>query len=58
MTKYKVKNIINKSSEGLQSNIEQWIESRKHIVLSSVNIWNQKDMAYGTIIYIENEYSL
>lgn len=58
MNKYKVKNIKNKSSEILQMCIEDWMKSRNHISISSVNIWSQNDMAYATIVYVETEYSL
>lgn len=58
MTKYKVKNIKNKSAENIQGYINRWIESRNHITITSINIWSHNNITYGTIVYIENEYNL
>ena len=58
MVKYKIKNFRSKKSEGVQGLIKNWIESRDHISIISVDIWNDKDMSYSTIIYTENNYIL
>ena len=58
MAKYKTKNFRSKKSEIIQGLIKNWIESRDHISIISVDIWNDKDMSYSTIIYTENNYIL
>ena len=58
MTKYKIKNFRSAKSETMQGLIKNWIESRDHISIISVDIWNDKDMSYSTIIYTENNYIL
>ena len=58
MVRYKVKNINGSQVDVVQSKVKDWIESRKHITIVSLNIWNDENMTYSTIVYIENEYSL
>lgn len=53
---YKVKNLNDKSSQVLQKEIENWIESREKIEILSVNIWNDSGRSYGTIVYREVRY--
>lgn len=58
MVRYKVKNIRSNQSDIVQNKVKNWIESRKHITIVSLNIWHDENMTYSTIVYIENEYSL
>lgn len=58
MLKYKVKNINNKCSDVVQSEISKWVESRNHISIININIWTNNDMTYSTILYVENDYNL
>ena len=53
---YKVKNIIRSNGEVLQREVKEWIESRKHIQILSINIWSCGSHNYATIIYIEVQY--
>ena len=56
MVRYKVKNISNKQGDIVQKEIKDWIESRKHIAIISVNTWSSCDKTYSTIVYTENCY--
>ena len=58
MVRYKVKNINGSQVDVVQNKVKNWIESRKHITIVSVNIWNDENTTYSTIVYIENEYNL
>ena len=58
MVRYKVKNINDSQVDAVQSKVKDWIESRKHITIVSLNIWNDENMTYSTIVYTENEYNL
>ena len=58
MAKYRIKNFRSTKSETMQGLIKNWIESRNHISIVSVNTWREKDMTYSTITYVENEYNL
>ena len=58
MVRYKVKNIRSNQSDIVQNKVKNWIESRKHITIVSVNIWHDENMTYSTIVYTENEYNL
>ena len=58
MVKYKVKNISNNQAQVVQNEIKAWMESRKHIIVVSVNIWSTDNTTYYTIVYRENEYQL
>ena len=58
MVKYKVKNINNNQAQVVQNEIKTWMESRKHIIVVSVNIWSTGNTTYSTIVYRENEYQL
>lgn len=53
---YKVKNMITPNGEVLQREVKEWIESRKHIQILSINIWSCYDHNYATIIYREVQY--
>lgn len=58
MIRYKVKNINNNQAQVVQNEIKNWIESRDHITIVSVNTWYDDNITYSTIIYMENEYNL
>ena len=58
MTKYKVKNFKNNKSEVVQGLIKNWLESRKHISIVSINVWSSGNMTYSTIVYTQNHYVL
>ena len=58
MVKYKVKNISNNQAQVVQNEIKAWMESRKYIIVVSVNIWSANNTTYSTIVYRENEYQL
>ena len=58
MVKYKVKNISNKQADMVQKEIKEWMESREHITVVSVNTWVSDNKTYSTIIYRENVYYL
>ena len=58
MAKYRVKNFKSKKSETIQILRKQWIESRDHISIVDIDTWKDGDMAYSTIIYVENSYNL
>ena len=53
---YKVKNIIESNGEDLQREVKEWIESRNHIQIVSINIWSYHSQSYATIIYREVQY--
>ena len=53
---YKVKNIIESNGEDLQREVKEWIESRNHIQIISVNIWSYHSQSYATITYREVQY--
>ena len=55
---YKVKNIIESNGEDLQREVKEWIESRDHISIISVNMWcnGESNKHYATIIYREVQY--
>lgn len=53
---YKVKNIIESNGEDLQWEVKEWIESRNHIQIISVNIWSYHSNSYATIVYREVQY--
>lgn len=58
MVRYKVKSINGSQVDAVQGEVKNWIESRKHITIVSVNIWHDENMTYSTIVYTENEYNL
>lgn len=58
MIKYKVKNMQSAVSKTLQNKISEWVTSREHVTIVSVNIWECAGISYCTIIYIENKYNL
>lgn len=53
---YKVKNFDNFNGRGIQREIKEWIESRDHVVIVSVSIWEQGSRNYATIVYQEIQY--
>ena len=53
---YKVKNIIESNGEDLQREVKEWIESRNHIQIISINIWSYHSQSYATITYREVQY--
>ena len=53
---YKVKNIIESNGEDLQREVKEWIESRNHIQIVSINIWSYHSQSYATITYREVQY--
>ena len=53
---YKVKNISTMKGTILQKEVKEWIESRDHIHIISVNIWGGEVRDYATIIYKEEQY--
>ena len=53
---YKVKNIIESNGEDLQREVKEWIESRNHIQIISVNIWSYHSQSYATITYRDVQY--
>lgn len=53
---YKVKNLNRRAGLQLQSAIENWVESRDHITVVSVNVWCDKEWYYATIVYREVQY--
>ena len=53
---YKVKNIIESNGEDLQWEVKEWIESRNHIQIISVNRWSYHSNSYATIVYREVQY--
>ena len=53
---YKVKNIIESNGEDLQREVKEWIESRNHIQIISINIWSRHNQCYATITYTEVQY--
>ena len=56
MTMYKVKNLVNTEGLLLQKEIKEWVESRDHITILSINIFNKKDEFFCTIVYRETSY--
>ena len=48
---YKVKNIAIQNGELLQRMVKEWIESRNHVSIISVNIWcnGESNKHYATI---------
>lgn len=54
---YKVKNFNNANPYDLQAEVKDWIESRKHIRIISINIWGD-ETHQATIVYVERNYSL
>lgn len=53
---YKVKNFINGKGRELQKEVKEWIESREHITILSVNVYESQDILYCTIVYREIDY--
>lgn len=55
---YKVKNIAIQNGELLQRMVKEWIESRNHVSIISVNIWcnGESNKHYATITYREVQY--
>ena len=53
---YKVKNIKRPTGVSLQLAIENWIESRDHVEIQSINVWCDNQLHYATIIYREVQY--
>ena len=53
---YKVKNIIESNGEDLQREVKEWVESRNHIQIVSINIWSYHSQSYATITYREVQY--
>lgn len=55
---YKVKNITIQNGELIQRMVKEWIESRDHISIISVNIWcnGESNKHYATIVYREVQY--
>ena len=55
---YKVKNMAIQNGELIQSMVKEWIESRDHISIVSINIWcnGESNKHYATIIYREVQY--
>lgn len=53
---YKVKNISAINGTMLQKEVKEWIESRDHIHILSVNIWGGDVRNFATIIYREEQY--
>lgn len=55
---YKIKNIIKDSGISLQDEVKNWVESRAHVTIKSINIWYADGAHYATILYSENNYIL
>ena len=53
---YKVKNFRIDNGVILQEEVKEWIESREHITILSINMFNKKDYFYCTIVYREIDY--
>ena len=53
---YKVKNFVNGKGRELQKEVKEWIESREHITILSVNMYESQDIVYCTIVYREIDY--
>ena len=53
---YKVKNIATQNGEDLQREVKEWIESRNHIQIISINMWSRHNQCYATITYREVQY--
>ena len=53
---YKVKNLNRRTGLQLQTAVENWVESRDHITVVSVNVWCDKEWHYATITYREVQY--
>lgn len=53
---YKVKNIAIQNGELIQRMVKEWVESRDHITVVSVNVWCDKEWHYATITYREVQY--
>lgn len=56
--RYKTKNFKKVKGEELQIEIGNWITTRDHIIVKSVNIWADDLYNYATIIYTEKQYNL
>lgn len=56
--KYRVKNFEYSLPNKLQYKVKEWIESREHIIIQSINIWYDAgaDFNYATITYQEVDY--
>lgn len=55
---YKVKSLQTSKGNQLQKEISQWIESRNHISITHINIWQDSNIHYCVITYTEKEYVL
>lgn len=57
---YKVKNLHSEQGQLLQRAIKEWVSTRKHIVLVSINVWysSVENLHYATIVYKEVQYNL
>ena len=53
---YKIKNLHRRTGLQLQSAIENWVESRDHVEIQSINVWCDKELHYATITYREVQY--
>lgn len=53
---YKVKNFDSFNGRGIQMEIKKWIESRDHVVIVSVSMWEHDSRNYATIVYQEIQY--
>lgn len=54
---YKVKNFNSANAYDLQAEIKEWIETRKHIRIVSINIWGD-ETHQAVIVYTERNYQL
>lgn len=55
---YKVKHFSKRTGGALQYDISNWLETREHIQVVSMNVWSDTRNHYGTIIYTEKQYIL
>lgn len=53
---YKVKNFDSFDGRKIQRDIKQWIETRNHVAIVSVSIWEKGSCNYATIVYQEIQY--
>ena len=53
---YKVKNFLNGKGKKIKKEVKEWIESREHITILSVNVYESQDIVYCTIVYREIDY--